>query len=166
MGTQDRVRLRGRVSYVLRGADGRVKCMGATHNIVTDKGDALLSSLPYTAAPTFNIRLGKTATAPSKTYNNAGGYIPDSDSVAGAQRAMDATYPKVGTSPNIAQFRTTYPAAVATDTWNRAALVNATESNPSDGTLTYAIALLDPLPVAKGAGDTLEMTWDIEFTGS
>jgi hypothetical protein len=162
----EKMRIIGRVSYRHLGPNGEVIAQGKTSNIVTDKGDALFSTLAYTAAPTFEIKLGKTATAPSKTYNNAGGFIPNADSEADAQRAMDATYPKAGASANIVQFQTTYPITVATETWNRVALVDATESDPADGTLTYAIALLDPKPVAKGAADTLEVTWEIEFVGS
>jgi hypothetical protein len=163
---RDRLGVKGHVSYRLIGPDGKVKAAGETGNIVTDKGDALFSSLAYTAAPTFNIRLGKTATTPSKTYDNAGGFIPDADSEADGQQAMDSTYPKVGASANIAKFVTTFAAGDATATWNRAALVNSTESNPSDGTLTYAIALLPDKPVVKGALDTLEITWTITFLGA
>ena len=163
---KDRLGVKGHVAYRLIGPDGVVKAAGETDNIVTDKGDALFASLAYTAAPTFNIRLGKTATAASKTYDNAGGWIADADSEADGQQGMDSTYPKVGASANIVQFRTTFDAGDATATWNRAALVDSTESNPSDGTLTYAIALLPDRPVVKGAADTLEITWTISFLGA
>jgi len=163
---KDGMKIEGRVSWVLRGSDGQLKASGVNHNIVTDKGDALFASLAYTAAPTFQIKLGKTATAPSKTFNNAGAYIPNADSEADAQRAMDATYPKVGGAANVTRYRTSYGAGVATGVWNRAALVDATESDPADGTLTYAIALLEDRPVPKALLDTLEVTWEIEFTGA
>ena len=168
-GPRDRTRIRGRLSYTLRGPDGRIKAQGANDNIVTDKGDELFASLSYTAAPTFNIKLGKATTAPSKTYNNAGAWIADADSENDAQRAMEATYPKVKAgagNENIVQYKSVYGAGVATETWNRAALVDSNENNPTDGTLTYAIALLDPRPVAKGSDDTLEVLWEITFTGS
>jgi hypothetical protein len=165
-GIKDRLGVKGHVSYRLIGPDGTVKTSGETDNIVTDKGDALFSSLAYTAAPTFNIKLGKTATAASKTYDAAGGFIPDADSENDAQQAMDATYPKVGVAANIAKFVTTFAAAAATATWNRVALVDSTESDPADGTKTYAIALLPDKPVVKGAADTLEITWTITFLGA
>ena len=165
-GIKDRLGVRGHVAYRLIGPDGVVKKAGETDNIVTDKGDALFASLAYTAAPTFNIRLGKTATAASKTYNAAGGFIPDSDSESDGQQGMDSTYPKVGASANIVKFVTTFAAGDATATWNRAALVDSTEDEPTDGTLTYAIALLPDKPVVKGAADTLEITWTITFLGA
>jgi len=165
-GMDDRVRIQGHVHYDLFGPDGELKQSGDTHNIVTDKGDALFASLAYTAAPTFNMKLGKTDTAASKTYDNAGGWIADADSEADAQQAMDATYPKVGASANIVQFKVTYAAGDATATWNRVALVDSTESEPTDGTLTYAIALLPDKPVVKGAGDSLAITWTVTFLGA
>lgn len=165
-GIRDRMRIVGHVSYDLFGSDGELKHHGETNNIVTDKGDALLSALAYTAAPTFHMKLGKTATAVSKIFDNAGAWIADADSEATGQQAMDATFPKVGASPNIVQFKVTYAAGAATETWNRVALVDATESNPADGTLTYAIALLPDRPVVKGAADTLAVTWTITFLGA
>jgi len=165
-GIKDRLGVRGHVSYRLIGPDGVVKASGETDNIVTDKGDALFSGLAYTAAPTFQIKLGKTATAASKTFDNAGGYIPNADSEADAQQAMDATYPKAGVAANIAKFVTTFGAGDATETWNRAALVDATEADPADGTLTYCIALLPDRPVVKGAADTLEVSWTVTFLGA
>lgn len=164
--TRDRMRIVGRVAYDLYGPDGTLKHHGETHNIVTDKGDALFSSLAYTAAPTFNMKLGETDTAPSKTYDNAGGWIADADMPTDGQQAMDATYPKVGASANIVQFKVTYAAGNGTGTLNRVALVDSTESDPSDGTLTYAIASLPDKPVVKGAGDTLAVTWTITFLGA
>lgn len=164
--TRDRMRIIGNVAYDLYGPDGTLKHHGETHNIVTDKGDALFSSLAYTAAPTFNMKLGETDTAPSKTYDNAGGWIADADMPTGGQQAMDSTYPKVGSSANIVQFKVTWAAGDGTGTLNRVALVDSTESDPSDGTLTYAIASLPDKPVVKGASDTLAVTWTITFLGA
>lgn len=166
-GVNDRLGIVGHVAYELRGPGGELKKSGETHNVVTDKGDALFSSLAYTAAPTFQMKLGSTATAVSKTYDNAGAWIADADRPsASAQQAMDATFPKVGGSANIVQFKVTYEAGEATGTSNRVALVDSTESNPSDGTKTYAIALLPDKPVVKGAADTLAITWTITFLGA
>lgn len=165
-GTRDRMRIVGQVSYDLFGPDGELKQHGEGNNIVTDKGDALLSSLAYTTAPTFEMKLGETDTAPSKTYDNAGGWIADADTPTGGQQGMDSTYPKVGASANIVQFKVTWAAGDATATLNRVALVDSTESAPSDGTLTYAIASLPDKPVTKGASDTLAVTWTITFLGS
>lgn len=165
-GLSDGMGLRDNVLVTLRGPDGKVKWAGTAHNLVTDKGDALFASLAYTAAPTFNMKLGNTATAASKTYDAAGGYIPDADSSPVTQQAMDGTYPKVGAAANKVAFRVTFAAGTGTATWNRVALVNATESNPSDGTLTYAIALLPDAPVVKGASDTLQVDWVITHLGA
>jgi hypothetical protein len=168
---RDRMGIRGSVLIELFGSDGKLKYRGETNNIVTDKGDALFSGLAYTAAPTFNMKLGTAATGVSKTYTDAGAYVASghgsSDYVTGSQLGMDSTYPKVGASANIVQFKRTWAAGVATATLNRVALVDSTEgTDPTSGALTYAIALLPDKPVVKGAGDTLAVTWTITFTGT
>jgi hypothetical protein len=172
---KDRSGIRGQVEVVQRGPDGQIKYEGKTNNIVTDQGDILFASLAYTSYPTFNFKLGKTATATSKTKANAGAYIPDTDLVDGPQHqaALDVTYPKAGTSTpgsgSQVVFKRTYAAGDITTTTvavNRVALVNATETaNPIDGTLTYATALM-PATVNMGALDTLTLTWTVTFTGT
>jgi hypothetical protein len=173
-GINDPVGIKGHVLVELFGPDGELKYRGETTNKVTDQGDILFASLAYTAAPTFNMKLGTAATAVSKTKANAGAYIASAhgsnDYVAGSQLGMDSTYPKAGTSTpgsgSQVVFKRTWAAGVATDTLNRVALVDSTETtDPSDGTLTYAIALLPDAPVVKGSGDTLSVTWTITHLG-
>lgn len=167
-GIRDRVGITGCVHVVLRGPDGEIKYEGSTHNIVTDKGDAKFASAAFgTAIGTFGMKLGTADTAPSKTYDNAGAYIAAADYVSGSAAAMVATYPKVGSSANIAQYQSTWAAGTATATLNRVALVdNTTDAAESDGTHTWAIALLPDKPVTKGAADTLTVTWTITFLGA
>jgi hypothetical protein len=121
------------------------------------------------------MKLGTAATAVSKTKANNGAFIASgngsADYVTGSQLGMDSTYPKVGTStPGAGSqvvFKRTWAAGVATATLNRVALVDSTEgTNPTDGTLTYAIALLPDAPIVKGAADTLAVTWTITFLGA
>jgi hypothetical protein len=172
---KNRVRVRGHLVVELFGPDGTLKYHGETHNVVTDQGDILFAALAYTAAPTFNMKLGTAATAVSKTKANAGAYIASAhgsnDYVTGSQLAMDSTYPKAGTSTpgsgSQVVFKRTWAAGVATATLNRVALVDSTENtDPADGTLTYAIALLPDKPVVKGASDTLAVTWTMTFLGA
>jgi hypothetical protein len=172
---EDRMRIRGEVLFELFGPDGKLKDRRVIHNKVTDQGDILFAALAYTAAPTFHMKLGTAATAVSKTKADAGAYIASAhgsnDYVAGSQLVMDSTYPKAGTStPGAGSqvvFKRSWGAGVATATLNRVALVDSTETtDPADGTLTYAIALLPDLPVVKGSNDTLAVTWTITLLGA
>jgi hypothetical protein len=172
---QDDLKIRGHVLVEIFGPDGKLKYRGETHNKVTDQGDILFASLAYTSAPTFNMKLGSAATAVSKTKANAGAYIASAhgsnDYVASSQVAMDGTYPKAGTSTpgsgSQVVFKHSYGAGVVSGTVNRVALVASTETtDPSDGTLTYAIALLPDAPVTVGASDTLAITWTMTFLGA
>jgi hypothetical protein len=172
---RQRIGITGHLLVEQFGPDGKLKYRGETHNIVTDAGDILFSSLAYTAAPTFNIRLGSAATAVSKAVANAGAYIStahgSTDSVASSKVAMDSTYPKAGTntpgSGSQVIFKHSYTAGVISGTCNRVSLCDSSEpADATSGALTYAIALLPDKPVTMGAADTLVITWTITFLGS
>jgi hypothetical protein len=172
---RENMRIRGSVLVELFGPNGKLKYRGEVANKVTDQGDILFAALAYTAAPTFHMKLGTAATAVSKTKANAGAYIASgngsADYVTGSQLVMDSTYPKAGTSTpgsgSQVVFKRSWAAGVATATLNRVALVDSTEAtDPADGTLTYAIALLPNLPVVKGASDTLAVTWTMTLLGA
>jgi len=168
-GPQDGVGVKGMITVELFGPDGKLKYRSENHNLVTDKGDAHWAAVAYgTALGTLGMKLGTASTATSKTYNNAGAYVAVADYVSGSAAAMVDSYPKVGTSPNIAQYQSTWAAGVATNsTINRVSLCdNTTDAGETDGTHTWAIALMAPAPVAKGASDTLTITWLITFLGA
>jgi len=170
---KDNMRIRGSVVVELFDAEGNLKQREEDHNIVTDQGDILFASLAYTAAPTFNMKLGTAATVASKTKANNGAFISSAgsaDYVSGTQQAMDATYPKAGTSTpgsgSQVVFKVTYAAGTGTATIQRASLCNSTETTScADGTLTYAIAVLSS-SVVKTAADSLAVTWTITMLGA
>lgn len=158
--------IRGVVTAVLRGPDGKIKQKQVTRNIVTDQGDNFAKSAIYTAAyGTWGMKLGTASTAASK--NGAGSYIAAGDYVSGSAQALDDSTPKEGVSADICQFRRLWAAGEGTDnTINRVAIVdNTTDAGEADASGTFAIAVFTA-PIAKGAQDTLTVTWNCTFLGA
>ena len=158
--------MRGRVTAVLCGPDGKEKQRQVTHNIVTDVGDDFAAAGIYTGAYTgWGMKLGTASTAASK--NGAGSFIAAGDYVSGSAQALDDSTPKAGVSNNITQFRRLWAAGEGTNaTINRVAIVdNTTGAGEADATGTYSIAVFAP-QIAKGADDTLTVTWDVTYLGA
>ena len=164
---QSKISIRGKVSWLLRGPDGRIKRRGVTHNLVTDVGDQYLATKIH-GAPTVmdDMKLGTATTAVTKS--GAGSFVAVADYISGSAHACDNSTPKQGATADIVQYEHTWAAGEATNaTINRVGIVdNTTDAGEGDATHTLAIALLDPKPVAKGAADTLKVTWDITFLGA
>lgn len=157
--------IRGRIEAVLRNKDGMEIGRWVVHNKVTDVGDNLFASLAFgTAGWTYRMKLGSASTAASK--NGAGSFIAVADYITGSAKAMEATWPKVGASNNISQYKCVWGAGVATGTIRRVGLVdNATDAGEADATHTAATAVFDA-DIPKGAADSLTVTWDITFLGA
>jgi hypothetical protein len=163
---KDGMCLRGEVIAVLRGPDGKVKGRQVTHNLVTDQGDNFAKSAIYTAAyATWGMKLGTASTAASKS--GAGSFIAVGDYVSGSAKALDDSTPKQGASANICQFRRLWAAGEGTSaTINRVAIVdNTTDAGEADATHTFAIAVF-AAQIAKGADDTLTVTWNVTYLGA
>jgi len=163
---KDRMVLRGEVIAELRGKDGKLKQRQVTHNLVTDQGDIFAKSAIYTAAySTWGMKLGTATTEASK--NGAGSFQAVADYVDGSAKALDDSTPKQGASANICQFRRLWAAGEGTSaTINRVSIVdNTTNAGEADATHTYAIAVF-AAQIAKGADDTLTVTWNCTYLGA
>jgi len=163
---KDGMCLRGEVIAELRGPDGKIKQRQVTHNIVTDVGDDFAAAAIYTAAyATWGMKLGTATTAAAKT--GAGSFQAVADYVSGSAKALDDSTPKAGVSNDIAQFRRLWAAGEGTDpTINRVSIVdNTTDAGEADATHTYAIAVF-AAQIAKGADDTLTVTWNVTYLGA
>jgi len=160
------MKMRGVVTAILRGPDGKVKQKSVTHNLVTDQGDIFAGDAMYTAAySTWGMKLGTATTAASK--DGAGSFIATGDYVAGSAQALDDSTPKEGASANIVQFRRLWAAGEGTDaTINRVAIVdNTTAAGEADASHTYAISVFSG-NINKGADDTLTVTWNVTYLGA
>lgn len=156
----------GIVVAEMRAADGSLRTR-TVHNLVTAAGDQVyaargagLGSPP--AAPT-GMKLGNGDTPPTKTGAAAAldEYLSDSN------KAFDVGYPTV--VAGVATYRVTYEPGEATsvDPIEEAVIVN--DSIASDATSpvenTVSRAVLEGIG-AKGAGDTLTVTWTHTLLGA
>lgn len=159
--------LRGVVTAILRGPDGKIKQKQVIHNLITDQGDDFAKTAWYTGAYTgWGMKLGTASTPASK--DGAGSYIATGDYVTGSAKVLDDGTPKQdGGNANILQFRRQWAAGEGTDnTINRVAIVdNTSDAGEADATGTFAIAVFTA-QIAKGANDTLTVTWDCTFLGA
>jgi len=163
---KDGLRLRGEVIAELRGPDGKIKQRQVTHNLVTDQGDIFAASAMYTAAyATWGMKLGTASTAASK--NGAGSFIAEADYITGSAKALDDSTPKAGATADIVQFRRLWAAGEGTNaTINRVGITdNTTDLDEDDGTHTFAMAVFTA-QIAKGADDTLTVTWNCTCLGA
>ena len=163
---KSRMGLRGVVTAVVRGPDGKIKQTLITHNIVTDQGDDFAKTAFYTAAfSSYGMKLGTATTTATKS--GAGSFIAAGDYVSGSAQALADSTPKQGASANILQFRRLWAAGEGTDSnINRVAIVdNTTNSGEADATGTYAISVFSGA-INKGASDTLTVTWNVTHLGA
>lgn len=158
-------RYRGHIVAELFGPDGALKQREEIDNLVTDVGDNYLASLAFgTAGWTYRMKTGSASTAAAKS--GAGSFCAVADYNSGSAHAMDATYPKVGASTNISQYKVTWAAGENTNTIRRVGIVdNATNAGEADATHTLAMGVF-AADIPKGAADTLAVTWTITFLGA
>ena len=161
---KSKMTIKGHIKAVLRGPDGRVKQVEEVHNLITDIGDQMLAALAFgTAVWTYRMKTGSASTAASK--NGAGSFIAVGDYNSGSAHAMDTTYPKVGATPDIAQFKVTWAAGENTNTIRRVSISDNADDQQDTAAEVAAMGVLDN-DIVKGAADTLALTWTWTFLGA
>lgn len=155
---KDRVRVVGRLSWILRGPDGRIKVKGHSHNIVTTLGDQEIAKAYKGDAPTLptGMTLGTGVGAPAKGDTTLGTQI------AASYEAFDGGYPS-RTLAVITYMCTWVAGDVTENAISEAGIVNDA-TFPSAGVLA-ARGLLSPV-VNKAAADSLEVTWTETILGA
>lgn len=138
------------------------------YNIVTDEGDAMVADLcAQTPA--------RTKVDNTNGYIEVGtGYVSETKAVTscvtptGSPEVMDATYPLLKGSwgaadDNVTQYRATFEAGDLNATGiDEAALLNGSTATTAD---CLAYAQITPA-VNVTTADTLEVTWELTFTGA
>ncbi len=166
---KDRSGIEGVVVAELRDKDGKLITRSVTRNLVTATGDqyyagraALSSGLP---AQVTGFRLGTGSTAPAKT--GAGAAIVTY--LSGSNKAPDGGFPTaVG---GVVTFKRTYAAGEATTASAITEVVLNTDTIANDNATTATAAntvsraLLTGI-AAKGASDTLTVTWTHTLLGA
>ena len=157
------------VHVVVRDADGNVKHKESGENLVTDYGDDMLAT--RTILDSTNIvtgmRLGTSTTVAAKA--GAGAAIVTY--ISGSNEALDSAAGEA-TKGAGAGWRTTYVCTwVAGDVTNSAiaevVLTNETPLTSVAGAVGNTVARYKfASTIDKQAGDSLEVTWNIDFLGA
>lgn len=163
---KDRSGITGLVIAELHDKDGVLIARSETRNLVTAVGDqyyagraALPSSLP---AQVTGMKLGTGSTTPAKT----GGGAALTTYLSGSDKAIDASFPTA--SGGVVTWKRTYAAGEATTASAITEVVLCTDTladATSTAANTIARALLAGIS-AKGASDTLTITWTHTLLGA
>lgn len=160
----DGVIAEGKVEWVLRGPDGKVKDRGTAFNTITAVGDRRLAEAgggvaSPPAAPN-GMKLGSGSTAPAKTGAAAalGTYLANSHvAVAAPTSSAQGAVRRLTFTGTWAAGKATTAGAI-----NECVLVNdyaaGTDATSAEAN-TLARVLLTPAIGSKGAADTLTVTW-------
>ena len=164
----DKNQVRANVHAVLRSADGDVKFDEWGENLVSDFGDSVIAARLYDNAENIvtGMKLGTGSTAAAK--NGAGADLVTY--ISGSQEALDAVASDA-TKGAGAGWRTTYVCTwVAGDVTNAAiaevVLTNQTALADNAGNGTNLARYVFGAAIDKQAGDSLEVTWQIDILGA
>lgn len=162
-------RISGYVVAILRGPDGKIKQVEEGYNLVTDHGDENISRRIADDAEDIvtGMRLGTGVTAAAKA--GAGGNIVTY--LSGSQEALDAaaTFSDLGGG---AGHRTIHICTwIAGDITNAAiaetVLTDETPITDVAGALANVVArFVFASTIDKQAGDSLEVTWNLDVLGA
>lgn len=172
-GSVDVAGIRGTVTFERFDEDGRLIERSVSKNLVTDVGDQLYaergSGVASPALPT-GMKLGTGGTAVAKT--GAGAALVTY--LSGSNKAFDGTFPSssqpggAGTARRIT-YKRTYAAGEATTASAITEAVIVTDTIATDATSTAANTISRVLVTgisAKGASDTLTITWNHDLLGA
>lgn len=163
---------------ILTGPDGVVKQRVRFRNLITDNGDqyyakmaAALVGTPNAAQPSkvTGMKLGTSSTAASKS--GAASYISPGTYISGSNQALDSSYPQtsaVGTDVGwYITYRAVWAAGDSTNSTIREVVVCTDSASDDYGSAAETIsrAVFSPI-IAKGADDTLTVTWAHKFLGA
>jgi hypothetical protein len=159
----------GNVEVVLRGADGNVKYSEKGDNLVTDYGDDMLATRTILDAVEIvtGMKLGTGVTAAAKA--GAGGAMVTY--ITGSNEDLDAVAGEATKGAGLG-WRTTYVCTwIAGDVTNGAiaevVLTNETPLTDVTSVLGDTVArFVFGATIDKQAGDSLEVTWNIDFLGA
>lgn len=161
----------GNVEVMLLGADGRIKYHEVGENLVTDAGDENLAkrlATGDTAEIATGMKLGTGNTAAAKA--GAGGTIVTYET--GSQEALDTSPPATSDKGAGSGYRVTYICTWVAGDVVEAALAEVILSHETPitdvtGTLPDTIArFVFGSTIDKQAGDSLVVTWNVDFLGA
>lgn len=163
------LKISGCLKWLVRDKHGQVKAQGENHNIVTEEGDAMIADLmaetPARAKVDntnghIQVGTGWTGTTPK---GNEG-----VNTATGSPSSMATNYPQTvgafgAADDNVVHYRAVFSAGdLDANGINEAALLNHGTPGSAD---CLAYAEIDPA-VDVTTSDTLQIDWEITFTGA
>lgn len=190
---KDKASIKGKVTVKVFGPDGKIKrrddslwfrikyffthftwipegapMVSVNHNIVTNEGDALIADLMSDSPARTKVDNTNGHMCVGTGFSSAVKTQTALNTIVGSPNDLDAGYPQVkgsfgSTDDNVTVYRSTFGAGVCTsDGLDEVSLINNAAEASGD---MLAYAEIDPA-VNKGASDSLEITWELTFTGS
>ena len=165
---KDKIAVRDNVTVILRGPDGKEKYRESGSNLVTDIGDSFISQRIYDNAVDIvsGMKLGTGATAAAK--NGAGAAMVTY--VSGSQEALDSAATDATKGAGLG-WRTSYVCTWAAGDVTNSALAEVCLTNQTplaDNTCAAADTVARYVfasTIDKAAGDSLQVTWNLDFLG-
>jgi hypothetical protein len=168
---EDKLGLNGIVVVELFDERGKLKHYEEVINRITDIGDQYYAEravgIGSPPAQVTGMRLGKSATAASKTSTGAaiGTYITASH--VAISSGPTSSQPGGATTARRIAWVSTWAAGVATDTGiQEVVITNETPLTNVAGTAANTIARAVLTSFDKGSGDTLTITWNHDLLGA
>lgn len=166
---RDKAGITGTVTARLFGPDGKLKHEQVGHNLVTDYGDDMIATRMFddTIEIVTGMKLGTGVTAAAK--NGAGATIVTYET--GSQEALDATATEATKGAGLG-WRVTYVCTWIAGDVTDPALAEVVLTNETPLTDIAAVAgdtvarHVFPATIDKQAGDSLEVTWEIDILGA
>jgi hypothetical protein len=146
----DNMKAKGRLSIVLKDADGNIKDQREVDNLVVTAGLGYIASRmkDATATAMSHMALGSGTTA-------AAAGDTDLESVLGSREALDSTT----VTDNTVQYISSFEAGDGTGAVTEAGIFNASTAGTMLCRTVFDV-------VNKGANDTLSITWTISISAS
>lgn len=171
---KEKIKISGRLRYLLIDKNGKIKQKGRSHNLVVTEGDNYLAD-KFLPSPTKDgiicIVLGTGWTSAEKSDTWVSTPFADNGHNVVNEGGFDSGYPKIKDgSPNIVQIHARFEPGYATHNGIDEAVIsnknpNVVDGSEPDGGSILAHGQLDPV-VNKAAGDELKVYWEITFEGS
>jgi hypothetical protein len=151
MGPVEKLGMTGRLTIVLKGADGKVKDVREVKNLVVNTGlDHITSRMVGTSQNVMSHMGLGAGTSPAAAGDTALG------SALGSRKAFDSANRTGSNNENIV-YVTTFNAGEATGAVTEAGIFNASTSGTMLCRTVFSV-------VNKGASDTLQVTWTVTIS--
>jgi hypothetical protein len=151
MGPVEKLGMTGRLTIVLKGADGKVKDVREVKNLVVNTGlDHITSRMVGTSQNVMSHMGLGAGTSPAAAGDTALG------SALGSRKTFDSANRTGSNNENIV-YVTTFNAGEATGAVTEAGIFNASTSGTMLCRTVFSV-------VNKGASDTLQVTWTVTIS--